>query len=311
MGPKNVTAVGFAPPENFLGRPPFEAEQGFVPSPVATHPEQQRVAPQSLLLATTSSPANWRCPATAPGRAAPIATTPPEGTSCSSRRCPQWHPACTCLHTRTRRSISVAVVEPRHLAFQRELQLVSVLLQCCSVLEPQLSRNPPRVLLHQTEQVTFGAVGAQHVPGEALHSPALLVCDAVSVETHAQRQVVIDAVVGAKVALSSRPPRASPRGRGTTSESWPLQQPSPCTECEPSTRWACRRPSRRLGRHLWPSCLSIGRIDQHTQHRLHPVLQKLMRRGLCRTDPLPLDLRRCEANVHRRGSAQCRVSKQA
>ena len=104
--------------------------------------------------------------------------------------------------------------------------------------------NSPRVLLHQTEQVAFGAVGAQHVPGEALHSRALLVCDAVSVETQAQRQVVIDAVLGAKVALhtgkaavellrkSSRPQRASPRdlrasraprGRGTTSESWRLQ----------------------------------------------------------------------------------------
>ena len=56
VGPRNVTAVGFAHPANFLGRPPFEAEQGFVPSPVATHLEQQRVAPQSLLLATTSSP---------------------------------------------------------------------------------------------------------------------------------------------------------------------------------------------------------------------------------------------------------------
>ena len=55
VGPRNVTADNCAPPANFLGRPPFEAEQGFVPSPVATHLEQ-RVAPQSLLLATTSSP---------------------------------------------------------------------------------------------------------------------------------------------------------------------------------------------------------------------------------------------------------------
>ena len=56
VGQRNVTAVGFAPPANFLGRLPFEAEQGFVPSPVATHLEQQRMVPQSLLLATTSSP---------------------------------------------------------------------------------------------------------------------------------------------------------------------------------------------------------------------------------------------------------------
>ena len=55
-------------------------------------------------------------------------------------------------------------------------------LQCCSVSEPQLSQNSPRVLLHQTEQVAFGALGAQHVPGEALHrrASALLVRDAVS-----------------------------------------------------------------------------------------------------------------------------------
>ena len=62
-------------------------------------------------------PALCRCPATAPGRAAPMATTPPEGTSCSSRRCPQWHLACTCLHTRTRRSSPVSVVSYRHSAF--------------------------------------------------------------------------------------------------------------------------------------------------------------------------------------------------
>ena len=56
VGPKNVTAIDFAPPANFLGSPPFEAEQSFVPSPLAPHLEQQRVAPKSLLLATTNSP---------------------------------------------------------------------------------------------------------------------------------------------------------------------------------------------------------------------------------------------------------------
>ena len=32
--------------------------------------------------------------------------------------------------------------------------------------------------------------------------------------------------------------------------------------------------------------------------------------SVCRTEPLPLDLRRCAANVQRRGSAQCHLSKQ-
>ena len=62
-------------------------------------------------------PALCRGPATALGRAAPMATTKPEGASCSSRKCPQWRPACTCLHTRTRRSIPVSVVSSGHLAF--------------------------------------------------------------------------------------------------------------------------------------------------------------------------------------------------
>ena len=34
----------------------------------------------------------------------PITTTPTEGTSCSSRKCPQRPLACTCLHTRTLQS---------------------------------------------------------------------------------------------------------------------------------------------------------------------------------------------------------------
>ena len=74
------------------------------------------------------------------------------------------------------------------------------MLQCCSVLEPQLPQNSPRVLLHQIEQVAFGDVGAQHV-AKKHSSRALLVCDAVSEETQAKRQVAIDAVLGAKVSL--------------------------------------------------------------------------------------------------------------
>ena len=38
----------------------------------------------------------------------------------------------------------------------------SVLLQCCSVLEPRLYHNSPHVLLYPSEQEAFGAVGAQH-----------------------------------------------------------------------------------------------------------------------------------------------------
>ena len=74
--PKKVTAVGIAPPASFLGRPHFKAEQCVVPSPVA------------LGASTRGTPKHpscdheqlCRCPATAPGRAAPMSTTSPEST---------------------------------------------------------------------------------------------------------------------------------------------------------------------------------------------------------------------------------------
>ena len=91
-------------------------------------------------------PALCRCPATAPGRAAPMATTPPEGTSCSSRRCPQWHPACTCLHTCTRRSIPVFVVSYRHSAFptlaSNGVSVALVLLCVGTATVPKLTTRP-------------------------------------------------------------------------------------------------------------------------------------------------------------------------
>ena len=86
---------------------PLKPNKAFAPIPIATHLEQQREAPRAVSGLGT-----------APGRAAPMAKTPQEGTSCSSRRCPQWHPACTCHHTRTCRSIPVSVVSYRHSGYQ-------------------------------------------------------------------------------------------------------------------------------------------------------------------------------------------------
>ena len=83
------------------------------------------------------------CPATAPCRAAPMATTPPESTL---RRHPQKDSCSVVTHGVSNTSFSLC--------------------QCCLCAAQSWNRdchhNSPRVLLHPSEQEAFGAVGAQH-----------------------------------------------------------------------------------------------------------------------------------------------------
>ena len=116
----------------------------------------QAQAPQSLLLATTSSCVG----------AKPLRLVAP-------RRWPRLHQKAPLYTSRkvdngihgapasTSAPAEVFMFRGDTRRFQHQLQLVSVLLQCCSV-EPRLYHNSPHVLLHPSEQEAFGAVGAQH-----------------------------------------------------------------------------------------------------------------------------------------------------
>ena len=160
-----------------------------------------------------------------------------------------------------------------------------VLLQCCSALEPQLYQNSPRVLLRQTEQVALGAVRA-HVQGEALHSLALLVFDAISMETEAQRQVVLDAVLGTEVVLDT-PKRLrngcerAPVPRvllHETCEHFENQEHHVGVVAAPVAKVLAQNasPSRRLGGHPWSHCLTSAVVTS-TRNIGHTACSRSLR----------------------------------